>query len=79
MPAWLREAALVPASERGVGLVVVGGVLTVVGPQRALRAPLLQAAVVALLQGGPIGQQVVAVQVCQSQGTKAIDYSVNLG
>lgn len=71
----LSEAALVPAGQCCVSLVVVGSILAVICPQGPLRAPLLQTVRLTLLQSWPIGQKVIAIQIWQGKrGHKVSGY-----
>lgn len=71
MSVWLGEAVLIATGQRCIRLVVVGSVLAVIAPQGALRAPLLQGVCVTLLQSWPVGQKVIAVQLCGGQREQA--------
>lgn len=63
----LREVVLVPAGQRRISRVVVGGVLAVISPQRALRPPFLHGVHLALLQCWPVREEVIAIQIFQTQ------------
>lgn len=64
VPVWLGEAVLVPTGQRCFSLVVVGSVLAVICPQGALWAPLLQGVRLTLLQSWPVGQKIIAIEIC---------------
>lgn len=67
VPVWLSEAVLIPTGQSCIRLVVVGSILAVICPQGALWAPLLQSVRLALLQSWPVGQKVIAIQICHTQ------------
>lgn len=68
----LREVVLIPAGQRRISRVVVGGVLAVISPQRALRPPFLHGIHLTLLQGWPVREEVIAIQIFQTQNKQSL-------
>lgn len=62
----LSEIVLIPAGQRRISRVVVGCVLAVISPQRALRPPFLHGAHLAILQCWPVREEVIAIQIFQT-------------
>lgn len=69
---WLSEIVLIPAGQRRISRVIVGCVLAVIPPQGALRPPFLHAVHLALLQCWPVREEVIAIQIFQTQNKHLI-------